>query len=980
MKLCHQCGATTKDDARFCRSCGAPLINESGAPTDPLVGRTVGGSYLLQGIVGVGGMGRVYKAEQSTLGRTVAIKVIHPHLLSDEQTVARFYTEAKASSRLNHPNSVSIIDFGRTDDGILFLAMEFLGGRDLAHFIHEDGPLPFLRICDILIDVLSALAEAHASDVVHRDLKPENIILRRMGSGRDLVKVVDFGLATIVDNQSTSITRPGLVCGTPDYIAPEQARGDAVDARGDLYSLGVVLYELLADRLPFEDDTPTKVVLRHLSDPVPDPREVAPHRFIPDALAEICIKALQKKREARFQSAEEMADAIRQVRSALETKSEAVECPSCGASNPPKMRFCGSCGARIGQKRTVSTPAVPLRATFRPAADESRPVVGRVRALDTFVEACSDPSTRTIAVTGEAGIGKTRFLREAARLIAGQGFEVIGALPNSLGAAVPFGAVRRLIESLMLNRELNLEEVIARPVFSNRVIQAGLKELEQATGIVGGVASSKALAVARLLRTLFDEVATNRLAIFMDDFELWDSLSVQVVNALKLDEGLDAVFVTASSRSRAAEHVIELDSLSREEAKAFLKKLPVADDAVSDGPRYLPLFLEQLERLGIDSLGDSAMPTSLADAVMHRVDALQVEPRRLLQALAVLGGFAPIDKLHALTSPEEQQGLTALVDEELVEFSDLGASIVHPFIARIVEGSIPAEARKELHRLAKRVTKDAGEPLDIVAEHAYRGGASMPTLMTLERAGNEAGTRGDLEAQVRYYQRALLLARQEVLDSGDPVMDTAIVTFSKKLAIALMQSGHVARADGVVREVMDLAGPKSNARAEMCVIVGRISQRRGRRRDAMRNFGIALEIVAGENPRIERDLQHAIGELRMEDGDPSGAANAFRRAIELANEIVDDDALEVWLSLVKALVEQRFLEPARKALSEAKRLAESAGHEAILAQLFALQAQIESEQNPMLALTALDEAKAASERVGDVLAVERWREVAANLM
>ena len=133
---------------------------------DPLVGRTIGGSYVLQEIVGVGGMGRVYRAEQSTLGRTVAIKVIHPHLLGDEQTVARFYTEARASSRLNHPNSVSIIDFGRTDDGILFLAMEFLKGKDLALVMHEEGPLTFERVCDLLAAVLAAIMSTADSQVL----------------------------------------------------------------------------------------------------------------------------------------------------------------------------------------------------------------------------------------------------------------------------------------------------------------------------------------------------------------------------------------------------------------------------------------------------------------------------------------------------------------------------------------------------------------------------------------------------------------------------------------------------------------------------------------------------------------------------------------------------------------------------------------------------------------------------------------------
>src|SRR5690606_17650453 len=267
------------------------------------------------------------------------------HLLGDDQTVARFYNEARAASRLNHPNSVSIIDFGRTDDGILYLVMEHLDGKDLAHILADEGPLSFPRICKVLRHVLSALGEAHALGVVHRDLKPENIIVRRVRRGAEQVKVVDFGLAHIVGPGGTSITKPGLVCGTPDYMAPEQGKGELVDGRGDLYALGVVLYEMLTDRLPYEADTPTKVVFKHIHDPIPDPQKTAPHRAIPDTLRDICIKALQKKPQHRYQSADELYEALRAAEEQLERRSGIGNvCTSCGASNPADQRFCGACG------------------------------------------------------------------------------------------------------------------------------------------------------------------------------------------------------------------------------------------------------------------------------------------------------------------------------------------------------------------------------------------------------------------------------------------------------------------------------------------------------------------------------------------------------------------------------------------------------------------------------------------------------------
>src|ERR1700761_3266418 len=250
MLLCPRCSAPCGEAHRFCFACGGELT-ESNRPEDPLLGCTLPGGYRVTHMVGVGGMGRVYCAEQVALGRTVAVKVVHPHLADDELAAARFLNEARTASRLSHPNSVAIFDFGRTDDGQPYIVMEYLRGRDLARVADDEGPLPLRRTVDILRQTLAPLDEAHALGVVHRDLKPDNIVLEPMRSGLDFVKVVDFGLAKVLDRDAPPglhgvLTQPGLVCGTPEYMSPEQARGDELDGRSDLYSLGVVLFEVLA--------------------------------------------------------------------------------------------------------------------------------------------------------------------------------------------------------------------------------------------------------------------------------------------------------------------------------------------------------------------------------------------------------------------------------------------------------------------------------------------------------------------------------------------------------------------------------------------------------------------------------------------------------------------------------------------------------------------------------------------------------------
>src|SRR5579884_458377 len=308
MRSCPQCATSCDEAHRFCPSCGFPIGKVAPSPDDPFIGRTLPGGYLILELVGVGGMGRVYRAEQTNLGRTVAVKIIHPHLVGEENAAARFITEARAASRLNHPNSVGIIDFGKSPDGQLYLVMEFLRGRDLARVAYEDGALPFRRIVDVLRQTLAALAEAHNENIIHRDLKPENVILEPMRSGGDFVKVVDFGLAKMrAETQQPGITSPGIVCGTPEYMSPEQARGDPLDARSDLYAVGVILYQLLTERLPFEAESPTQVVLAHLTQPPKDPREVAPARGIPKPLVDVVLKALSKEAKNRYQDADDFS-------------------------------------------------------------------------------------------------------------------------------------------------------------------------------------------------------------------------------------------------------------------------------------------------------------------------------------------------------------------------------------------------------------------------------------------------------------------------------------------------------------------------------------------------------------------------------------------------------------------------------------------------------------------------------------------------
>jgi serine/threonine-protein kinase len=283
---------------------------------EALLGRTIAGKFLIESYVGGGAMGAVYKAKQLALDKTVAIKVMHREMAKDEKFVHRFKREAKAASKLDHPNSLRVIDFGEEPDGLLYLAMEFLDGKDLFAVLKEGWPLADERIVAILIQALAALAVAHDQGIVHRDLKPENIMVLPgkddEGNERDVVKVCDFGIAKItervaVDKKATDSARlstKGLVVGTPEYMSPEQGRGEPLDLRSDLYSMGVILFQLLTRQVPFDAESAIGIVLKHVTEEPARPSSIYPS--VNPKLEVICLKALQKKKEDRYQNAREM--------------------------------------------------------------------------------------------------------------------------------------------------------------------------------------------------------------------------------------------------------------------------------------------------------------------------------------------------------------------------------------------------------------------------------------------------------------------------------------------------------------------------------------------------------------------------------------------------------------------------------------------------------------------------------------------------
>ncbi len=299
--VCSACSYANPDHARFCASCGAK-VGEAGAARDPLFGQLIHDRYRIVRVIGEGGMGRVYYAEQQmgAAARPVAIKVLRGSV-NDGIAVQRFTRECELVVQLTHPSTIRFYDFGKLDDGRLYIAMEYVNGRSLAKAI-EEGPLPVPAVERLLGQIGGALTEAHRRGIVHRDLKPDNVLLATNADEGEFAKVLDFGIAKQADTQQAEITSEGLIVGTPAYMSPEQLSGKNVDERSDVYALGLIVFEMLTGRRPFTGKTPLEWATAHMTQDPPSFDEFPATRELPQWKRDAIYHALAKDPEQRTHS------------------------------------------------------------------------------------------------------------------------------------------------------------------------------------------------------------------------------------------------------------------------------------------------------------------------------------------------------------------------------------------------------------------------------------------------------------------------------------------------------------------------------------------------------------------------------------------------------------------------------------------------------------------------------------------------------
>lgn len=860
-KTCPHCSALCDASSHYCQQCGFPIGAISFKNEDPMVGKVLPGGYQILDLLGVGGMGRVYRAEQRTLGRTVAVKVIHPHLLADEKSLARFLTEARATSQLNHPNTVSVIDFGKLDDEKPYLVMEFLRGHNLAQVNNTEGSFELPRIINVLKQVLLALGEAHELQIIHRDLKPENIVLEPLRRGGDFVKVVDFGLAKLKAEGQSGITMPGIVCGTPDFMSPEQGRGDPLDGRSDLYAVGVVLFWLLTGRLPFESDSPTQVVLMHINNPVPDPRSVAPYRMIPDALVQVAFKAMAKSPLDRFTDAHQFADAL----DACLTHSVRSPAASNANSRPNGTTVCGACKSVVPTGRFCLECGEPLPVSKRSessASERPLPFLGRGDEMGWLREQLDAAATRRVIaqLVGEPGAGKTRLVWEFLAASANAGHPTVLARPDSYWAEVSGHVLRSIVRQLLGNPRERLgldhpDELAALDDLDGR------SESDHRSPAARRQGFAKLLAWA-ISETQNDFQTTPIVAI--DDFQRVDGVSRQALtDCARMSDGT-GLFVFAYHPAFVSHledaNLRVVNGLPAHVATELLRQASGHRHPVSlaeVGNRGIPpLYVEQVLAFGLD--GGQEAPVRLGDLITQRLATLDPLHRRYIQVLAVLGDDVTGELIgRMLDEPVSEPTLKRLNELRLVRTSEHGShSLWHPLFHDMTLHSIPVEARKELHRRALELFQDQDAPLEVLAEHASGASDTMSALFYIEQLAARAQARGDQESEVNALKNALEIARQELFRGQleDPMR--AIAIFGRRLGRVLIRRAQYSDAEGVLLEALDSTEEKGEERVEVLRLLAEVANRRDRHKDARKYVEEALRVAPPEMIKeLQKDLQ-----------------------------------------------------------------------------------------------------------------------------
>ncbi len=749
---------------------------------DELLGRCLAGKFVLQELIGTGASGRVYRAEQISLQREVAVKVLRPELAGDDDFVRRFAVEAYAASRLSHPNTVAVHDYGTDAEGNLFIAMEFIPGETLTSLIRRERPLDVERVVALIGQILSALEEAHAAGIVHADLKCDNILVDRLRDGQEVARVVDFGIARLMQRArdrdlDDTDSRSDTMSGTPNYMAPEVIRGEAPGRAADIYAAGIVLYEALTGTTPFLGEALMDILVAQVRDPVepPSQRRLDLGRY--DGLDELVLRALAKDPADRFPSAAAFKLALTEVIDAhcqVECTVDEVHCDGCGTWCDAQFKFCPECGVTLADLEPATLEAVAptlTAASLQSELEDCEAGFDRrervAAAMARFV--AGQGRMPVLVVTGGSAVAMSQLVDEVVRTTAAGGpahiaGRALGELP------MPWEPVRSLCA-----------EILAVPFNASpaELAQAAMDEGLEAE--LGG------------LTTLFGHGVTRGTTSDAHRVEaVTAAVQAVLTAAARTDEGATIVFENADRYDGASREILE--SLIAASLGARIRVLLTAG---------APFFSRCSFSLPALSLTESGEREVSSESVLDILEVLDEDERVVLEAAAACGDAVAAEQLAAVLGEEleveaaRDAGQRLAARGLLIEL-DGYHHFFDPGVRQVVYSRMPRLVRRARHRRVAEWLSEA--PTGERARHLELSGCVTEARAAWLAAGRLARACRDFEGAATCFRGALRCARCEVSSELSEPRLHACRRIALELAETLVQAGDVEGARGLVEE------------------------------------------------------------------------------------------------------------------------------------------------------------------------------------
>ncbi|MCS6885526.1 MAG: protein kinase [Acidobacteriota bacterium] len=881
------------------------------------------GRYRIIRKIGAGGMAVVFLAERVHIGDLAAVKVMNRSVAGRPEALAQFEAEARLAAAASHPNVVQIYDFGVKPDGLPYLVMEYIEGPTLAEELKQYGTFSIERALEVFQPICSAVAAAHAGGLIHRDLKPSNVILQRLKGGAEVVKVLDFGIAT-----EQALSTETAAVGTLGYMSLEQVRGEKLDQRSDIYSLAVIFYEMLTAQLPYPATTATQLLVSMArQNPVPL-KSLRPD--LPSRLEAVLNRALSRERKERPSSA-------------LQLYNELAEAVCSRTIQIPKSKEKAD---TLAQPIAVTTAAHPAVTVWLGEAGtlNLECCIGREREIQMLCSELDSPSMLPVLILSEPGVGKTRLLTEYQSVTEAAGVTVLNARFYDYGGSqlAPYQVFLDMLRACLLGE---------RPSSAAEASESSQKltELAQAiqthTGIVlpelafnaaGLAGSTDKWKLFEALMSIYRRLARGTKLVFIfDDLHFADSLSLELIAYIVRNRADAQIQIVASALLEEAKspssHLSEwlckqigrsgyremlLQGIPRERASEFMAavfgQIEIADrelDYLWQETQGVPLYLvELIEHLILSSriikdenvwrvkwLGELQVPPSVSNLINAKLRNYDPDVQEVLRHAAVIGDTFDFDTLAATLDMQEE-----LIEEALEEglrgwlLKRAGAdefSFRNSLIRRALYNSMAIAERRKVHSsVAEAIARSAGKRIERiagqVAYHYFYGGQWVKAIKPAFSAAEVAHKREAFDEAARYYRYAIEAAEQlPEHQQTDSILERSYVG----LAESLVHLGKLDEGERVIAKLYELAGKRRDAclRAWGELLASRLNHFRGNLKRAVELARLGLESIteAGKKDvELYRRILQQLGYTLCETGEIAEATEYMQRAVEVATE------------------------------------------------------------------------------------------------